>query len=247
MTARDIIKSALRQIGQYAVGETPTDQEAFDGLTCLNDMVDAWNSERLFIFTNNRVSFTLPSGQQTRTLGPSGQWNMARPAKIDEMSVVVNNIEYPVDYFTEEAEWQAIWLKNVTSSWPSKCWDDSGFPLRTLSFWPIPNTGDVTVVFYPWVPLSSFASLNTNNTFPPGYAEAIKYNLALRLAVEFPGQVIPDALPMLAAEAKGRIKSANIPRIDLSCDPAAAGDRSRQGSTGVVSSAGFNSGYYPWW
>ncbi len=41
-TARSVIKSSLRLISAIAVGETPTAEEATDGLETLNDMLHSW-------------------------------------------------------------------------------------------------------------------------------------------------------------------------------------------------------------
>ena len=46
-TAQDMINEALKLIAVYAPGETPTDADIEQGLTCLNDMLDSWSNESL--------------------------------------------------------------------------------------------------------------------------------------------------------------------------------------------------------
>ena len=92
----------------------------------------------------------------------------------------------------------------------------------TLSFWPIPNTG-VGLALYPWVALSQFADLVTDYVFPPGYQEALRYNLAARLLAEYPGnyaQEVMISVPALATSSKAKVKSFNAPIQYLFCDPA---------------------------
>jgi hypothetical protein len=91
---------------------------------------------------------------------------------------------------------------------PTLIYDDDGFPLRTLSFYPVPS-GTPQVALYTWIALTSFAAVTTDNTFPPGYEEALYSNLAIRLSADGFGDVSP-ALAALAAESLGRLKSANI-------------------------------------
>jgi hypothetical protein len=64
-------------------------------------------------------------------------------------------------------------------------------------------------------------------TFPPAYAQAIRYNLAIRLAAEFPGNLSP-IVPMIAAESLAMLKDLNLPAPVLRCDPGLSGTGSSQ-------------------
>lgn len=232
MKALDIISSAMRLIGSLAEGETLPSSSASDGLLVLNGMVDSWQIERLMLFTTqpvakdiNGIPFTL-NGQQSYTLGTGGTLNYPRPPRVDRYSIVVLNnpaqpLELPIDSLTD-AEWQMIPVKNVSSALPTTVYNDLGFPFMTLSFWPIPNTA-VQLILYIWVALSQFADLVTDYTFPPGYNEALRYNLALRLIAEYPGNYpaqVMQTVPALATAAISKIKSFNTPLSYLYCDPA---------------------------
>ena len=86
-----------------------------------------------------------------------------------------------------------------------------------LNYWPVPNV-QVNFVVYNWSPLSTFPDMVTNITFPPGYLEAIRYSLAIRLAPSFAAPVNP-VLIQLATNAVNRIRVMNAQMIDLKCDP----------------------------
>ena len=222
-TGNDIIASSLRLIGVLASGETASAAEAFDGLQVLNDMLDSWSSEHLMIFTTPRLGpFNLISGQQAYTVGTGGDFNIPRPPRIDRMGIInlanpVQPLELPLEYLTKD-QWAAIPVKNIQSSLPLKVWDDQGYPLRTLSFWCIPNTS-VQTVLYAWTALAQFPDLVTDFTFPPGYRRAIRYNLALEMAPEY-GKAIDPAVAAIAVQSKAAIKSQNIQVVDLRVDPA---------------------------
>jgi hypothetical protein len=228
MTGQDLIASSLRLIGALASGETAPAAESGDALAILNQMLDAWSANRLTVFTLSRQVFTLQAGKQTYTMGAGGDFNVARPAKIQYWSIISNQnpaqpLELAANYhFLTDQDWQEIRVKNITSSLPRKLYDDGGFPLRSFSFWPVPDNSSVQTALYTWSALQQFADLVTDYTFPPGYQEAIKYNFAIRLAAEWPGNLSP-ATPVLAAQALANIKSMNAPVVKLGCDEALGG------------------------
>lgn len=223
IAAQDIINSALRLIIALQSGEVPSAAESQDALFILNQMIDAWNAEQLMIFVIQREVFSLVSGQQVYTMGPGGNFNTARPAKIDRISVInfynpPQPLELPLDYITQQ-EWQNVPVKSIQSALPQLVWDDQAFPLRNLSYWPIPNSTPLQTAIYDWVALSYFQNLTNQFIFPPGYVEAIRYNLALRLAPEWGATARPDVVA-LAEQSKSRVESINAPIVDLRCDPA---------------------------
>ena len=225
MQVVDLITSALHLINVLASGETVDAATANDALFVFQGMIDSWNAESLMIFTDTRLVFPLTVGQQAYTYGIGGDFNSPRPAAIDRMSIMwlgnpAQPLELPMAYLTT-AEWQAIPVKNIQSSLAQYCWDDGGFPFRTLSFWPIPNALN-NVVIYPWVALAAPATLQTQLSFPPGYQQALRYNLAALLAAEFPPvpAEIMQMVVAIAMQSKAVIKAMNQPIIDLRCDPA---------------------------
>jgi hypothetical protein len=232
-TVLDVISSALRLIGVLASGETPSAAEQADSLAVFQDMVDSWNAERLMIYTVPRLVFPLVSGQQVYTYGaqtippsfPPPDFNADRAPSIERMGIIflgneAQPLELPLQYLTT-AQWQEIPVKNIQSSLPQYCWDDNAFPWRNLSFWPIPNT-QVDITIYPWAVLTTPANLTTELAFPPGYQKALRYNLAVDLAMEFPGTSLQliQGVAAIAQEAKSIVKTINTPIIDLRCDPA---------------------------
>jgi hypothetical protein len=226
MNALDLISSSMRLIGATASGETCTSAEASDGLFVLDQMLDSWNADRLAIFTITIATFPLVSFQQVYTLGAGGNFNIERPARIDGASIVsLTNpgqpLELPIAMYSD-TDWQAIPVKNITSTLPQGIYDDGGYPFRNLSFCPIP-TAAVNVIIYMWGPLASFPDLVTNINFPPGYAEALRYNLAMRLIAEMPGNYNPLMVQVtgeLAVSSLARIRSMNMPVVESFVDDA---------------------------
>lgn len=228
-TANNIVTSGLRLIGVLAADEQPSFAEASQGLSVFNDMIDAWNADRLAIYTTRSEDFPFVNGQQSYTLGPTGDFNTARPARIDAMSSILlynptNPVEVPITMYSV-SDWQTqVPVKKVSGSFPLICYDDGGFPLRTLNFWPYQITGTINNVrIYSWQALPA-QTLTSQVTFPPGYAEAIRYNLAVRLGPEFAAPASSTVIT-LAIDSLAKIKTMNAPDLTLQSDllPSPAG------------------------
>jgi hypothetical protein len=233
-TGAELIASALRLIGTMASGDTLDGQEANDALAVLNQMIEEWSAQKLLIFTNSPKTFALQAGKQAYTMGQvagatPADFDTPRPPFIERMTIQslqnpASPLDLPLDMLTDE-EWAAIPVKNVASSLARQVWDDGGFPLRTLSFWPIPTLIQ-NVTIYGWTALSSFSDLATPMSFPPGYLKAIRYNLAVDLAAEWPGN--PQSLPIVTAIArtsKAVLKSLNAPIVKQTCETSFSGQQ----------------------
>lgn len=221
-SALDVISFALRVIGVLDATSTPDSDSARDGLIDLNQMMDAWNAESLMIFTRLIQDFNFVPSQQVYTLGSGGNFNVERPAEIERASVVlVNNpqaVEIPIKIYSDQ-EWQQVTLKAVDSTFPLSMYDDGGFPFRSLSFWPIPRDTSSKFRMYSWAQLLRFADLSTSYSFPPAYAKAIKYNLALELAPQYPisGRDMSE-VAFHAQSSIAKIKAANTSDEQMSSD-----------------------------
>jgi len=220
-----VIGGALRLIGVQAAGEPVDIEAANDGLESLQQMTDAWNADGRVIFTTTASDYALIPGQQTYTLGPGGDFDTNRPAAINSMSIILlnnplNPIEVQIGMYSVD-DWQRIPVKNVNGSFPQICYDTGDFPLRELNMWPIPTQAN-RLRIYGWAGLGIPLTLQSGLAFPPAYAEAFRYNLALRLAPEFSAQVAP-IVAAIAVESLARIKVMNAPDLQLTSDLAAGG------------------------
>jgi hypothetical protein len=237
MTGLNLIKSAMRLIGVLSSGENPSDAEANDALAILNQLIDAWQIQRLMIYTVNRVALdtngdplTLEADQQDYTVYSSGDFDIPRPVRIEKASVVLTSGDTPVEIpipILDEQQWRAVSVKNVSGALPTAVYDDGGFPFRTLSYWPIPNVGGLQAVLYCWTQLQQFADLVTEFAFPKGYLKALRYSLAVDLAPEFGVADVPPVVAIQAVRALAAIKSLNVPKMHLRNDAMNIGSSSR--------------------
>jgi len=225
-TVRDLLKGSLRLLGAISTGETPTSEELTDGLSVLNDMLDSWATEKLLVYGRVREEFSLVSGTQSYTIGSAGTFNTSRPQGINEATIEDQSVSPTTEYrlhILNDQEWSEIKIKDLTGNIPTKLYMEEGFPLNTLYFWPKPSSTN-KVVLYSWKPFTAFATLDTTVSMPPGFAKALRYNLALELAPEYGKSASPE-LVSGAMESKENIKRMNIKPQYLSVDAALMGSK----------------------
>lgn len=220
------IKSAMRLVGVLESGQDPTVAEQTDLLTIANDWLDSISTEGLALFTENRNLYSLVANKTSYTYGVGGNFNAARPVQIYRAGIISNNnptlpLELPLRGPLTDDQWADIPVKAITSSLANSFWDDGGFPLRTIYFYPVPNVGGLQVAFYVPLALTQFADWNTTDySFPLGYARFVRYNLAVEIANEWQGGVVSATIMQIAAESKANIKRVNKKVEDLKVDPA---------------------------
>jgi len=211
-TTRDIIEDSLRLIGVLGTGMTSTDAEAQDALRQLNRMLETWNLESMMSFSTDRHNtLALTASTQTYTIGTGGTFNVTRPIEIEGASIRFNpsseDTEIPLGILYEE-QWHSIPDKDTESTVPSSLYYEPEYPLGKVHLWPIPSVNTHQLILYVRNPLGALAALATTVQFPPGYEEAIVYNLAVRLAPGF-GRP-PDVFVIdTARTTKAKIKIAN--------------------------------------
>lgn len=219
-TVRDLLKGSLRLIGAISPGETPSAQEQVDALSALNDMLDSWSIEKLMIYGIVREELSLVAGTQSYTIGAGGTFNTTRPIHIERATIENQSanptVETELDILTTE-EWAAITVKDLTADVPRKLYVEKGASLDTLYFWPKPSAANKFVP-YSKKALTTLAVGDTV-TFPPGYAEAIRYNLAVKLAPEY-GKELSPLILQGAIDGKALIKKMNIRPFYLGTDEA---------------------------
>jgi hypothetical protein len=208
-SAADLINGSLRLIGVLAEGEVPSADASQDTLDAFNAMLDSWNTERLSVYATSEDVYTWPAGQKSRTIGPTGDFVKAvRPIQIDPSTYFIgpSNLSFPVTMVNQD-QYNAIALKNVTSTYPYILWVNNSFPDITLTTYPVPTSATewhiVSVT-----QLSQISSLGDDISLPPGYIRTLRYNLACELAPEW------GVEPSTQVQRIARISKRNIKRIN---------------------------------
>ena len=222
-TVGDLITLALKDCGVIGVGQSPLAEDSNDALSRLNMMLSMWNRRRWLVY--NLVDTYLQStGALSYTVGPGGDFNIARPATVNAAFARLNpgasgqpsasSVDYALESIDAREDWNKIQVKGI-ASFPYYYFYDSGYPTGTIYFWPVAqNTYELHITTID--PIGQFTGLTQVINLPPEYFEALLYNLVQRLRVAYRMQ--PDEeINGLARAALQTIRTANtqVPRLSV--------------------------------
>lgn len=202
-TTLDLITGAGRLLGVVRKGEALDNDEASDGLSALNAMLNAWGSETLIALARVRETFTLTSSA-SYTIGTGKTFNTVNPINISSAFVRVGTIDYDLEIISDE-EYEEIVQKTVTSIPQYLCYTNSpDEEAGTIRLFPVPIAG-YELHLLSEKPFSTL-TLSTDIFFPQRAGErAARYNLAVEMAPEF-GVEPSGAVVAIARQALGQMK-----------------------------------------
>ena len=213
-TALDIIRRAMRLAGVYSIGEEPSADETAAGLMALNGMIGTWANETLMIYAHTIDTVPLVAGTALYTLGETGTVVTTRPIQALDMSYVVyQNISYTVPLMTIE-QYNSIPFKAQTAQFPWCLWYEDTYPNGSLTVYPTPLESS-TLNFTSKKQLAGFTSLTDAVSLPPGYFDALCFNMAVYWGPEFDGVSIPPQLLQQAINTKRPIKRTTTDRLPM--------------------------------
>lgn len=201
-TATQIIDRAYSIIGYKDPGEALSGSDADYALDVLNDMIDGWTTQRLFIVSVEEV-VTSVSGQ-TVTIGPGLTIDVDRPVKMENGAFHrISGTDYPLIWI-DRTQYNDIQLKAVSSTIPEYGYYDAA---GKIYLWPY-STSALALHLQLQVQLSEFADLVTEYTLAPGYRKALSFSLAEELA---PGlKELPQSVIRAGVLARQAIKRTNV-------------------------------------
>ncbi len=199
-TAKDLIKGALRSLGRLDPGADPSPEDQADAFEALKMMFRSWSADNIALFYS--VTDTLAAGGgESYTIGDGGDVDTVRPAAIRHAWTSSN----PDVRIIDEAHYRRLAVGG--SGGPvAYIWYNPDYPLGLLYPWP--RTSD-TVYLSSLRELLDPDAVTDEVEFPPEYDEAIKFNLALRMGIEY-GRRLDPMIPVLAHEALDRIQTRNF-------------------------------------
>lgn len=229
-TSLQLITRSMRIGRVIGKGESLDDDEAADGLTAVNAMLDIWKIERLNVYQIVQGSYTWPATTTSRTIGSGGNFAATRPDRIESAFVVDSHSQwYPLEVLRDRSQYDSIPIKTTQSTLPQYLFMDPAFPLGVVYLFPVPSA-QLTLKLNTWQALQAFAALTTDLSLPPGYEDAIVFNLTVRFGLEF-GKKIDDDVKALAVSTKAAIKNLNLPSMVARLD-SGVGNLGRSGGAG---------------
>lgn len=223
-TCQQYIQDACEEIGVGNPGDVLSANDVQMGLRVLSRMLNAWAADELTIAVTDSVSYTVTAGTATVTIGPTGNIARQRPIVIDQINYVIPGTNPAVEVVMGQMsnqQFENLTIKGLRSSYATEWYYQTSLTSAngTLTLWPVPSQNlQLNLYIDSAVPYDSLA-LTTTLTLPPGYQDAIHYDLAYRLCGPF-GRPIPDGLPQLRQNALLVMKRVNIEPALLNVDSA---------------------------
>jgi len=204
-TGLTILTDALLELGVLATGETPSTEQQADGLRSLNRLMEKLSNAKTFAYYSDETSLAL-TGQASFTIGPTGDVVDLRPIGIESATAILNDVTFPVAVYTAQ-QWDAIANKTNTGTIPEAIYYEGVMPDGIVKVYPLCTGSTIYIRFLSLV--TSFATINTALSMPPGYEEAIIKNLAINIAPQYE---IGNINPITVKEAKSAL--AYITRVN---------------------------------
>lgn len=219
-TWADVISLALRNAGVIGQGQTAGAQDLNDACAMMNDMIAQWQQRRYLVY--HLVEYTVPAnGSQSYSVGPGGDISVPqRPAAINAAFArqTINNnpnqIDYPLAILSSREDYSRIAMKSL-QSFPQWCWYDAATPLGYLFVYPV-VTNQFTLHLVFREQLQTAVALTDTITLPAEYKEALLYNLAIRLSINY-GTPLDPRVAALAKAALETMRTVNaqVPTMQM--------------------------------
>jgi hypothetical protein len=209
----DAVAYALRVAGVLGVGQVPLAQDLADATTALGMMLAQWQRKRWLVYRLAEVSTPAVPGQGIYGIGPTGDiMYPSRPGSIEAAYLRQHTgpapnsfpVDYPLARIGSREEWSQISLKSL-QSWPSAFFYDPWLDDGQIHIWPIPiqDFFELYFVIPSDIQLSLAPDTELDDYLPQETAEALIYNLSMRLRLNY--QLPPD--PGLAAAARASLNT----------------------------------------
>lgn len=154
-------------------------------------------SPYIFTYTVANSPVTPATGTLTFT---NANFNTARPVDLLGAFFRASNADTPLGIVTERY-WDAIPAKATTAATPTKILYRPGIPFGQVLMYPVPSSAGVLHIKTRNV-LGSFATINTEQSMPPGYKRGLALATAIDVAPQYGAKVSQETILSLTATLK---------------------------------------------
>ena len=175
------------------------------GLISSNTTVLAFNSSAQTV-TMSANAIGNSNGLDTITYTVPGDFPIPRPLRITGGYTRFNNLDFTLDVYATQDQYNSILYKAQPGPWPTIAWFNNQFPYGILHAYMTPGNGAALHLFTDTI--LADISLTTVIVMPQGYARMLKWLLAKELCAEY-GFPLSEAIKTNAQEARDFVKALN--------------------------------------
>lgn len=146
------------------------------------------------------------NGADTFTYTVPGDFPIPRPLRITSGYTRFNALDFTLDVYETERQYNEILYKAQPGPWPTVAWYNNQFPYGLLRVYQTPGNGAALHLYTDTI-LENL-TLTSVLVMPQGYSRALKWLLAKELCAEY-GYPMTDSIKLNAQEATDFIKALN--------------------------------------
>lgn len=179
-----------------------------DSASCIpaNTLATAIGTNTVTMSAN--ASSTPASGTDSVTYTIPGDFAIPRPLRITGGYTRLNQLDFTLDVYATQSEYNAVLFKQQPGPWPVIGWYNNLMPYGVLNVYQTPANSGQLHLFVDTILANLSAS--TPIIMPQGYARAFKWCLAKELWPEYWGQApLPGSIAKQADEALKMILALN--------------------------------------
>lgn len=217
-----LLRSSLKALGVVDSFSEPEAVQYEDALEALNSMLKSWASRGLVTYHVVTEQLSLVAGTSSYTIGTPGAFNTVRPNKVVGGYLRdSSNADSTLEIIARD-DYNGIIVKNVSGR-PCELYYRPSYPLGIIYFDAEPDQA-YTLFLDSLKPLTALSVLDEDINLPTEYEEAIKWNLAVRLAPDYGVPPRADVVA-LAKSTYDDLSIQPVPQADFEGVPGNKGSR----------------------
>lgn len=191
-STNDVITNSLFLLGELGVGEVPDGFMLSTGLELLNELLDKFSSDSIYIPFLTAVSFTLVPGQATYSFSDLGSVTDIVSDRIVDLSMgtyevpttAPTTLTYPLRIINK-ATYYGVVRQNTLVARPGFCFLDKQALESFVTFYPAPDQ-PYPCTLQVKVMINSLEAQESLFSLPPYYYGFLKYALARKFLAYYP-------------------------------------------------------------
>jgi hypothetical protein len=221
MTGNDVMQEAMLLVQRIRnFNQTASVDDIATCQIALNNLLDEMNSAGISVYSTAPVLFVLSTGQASYSVGPGGNINIPRPVKVESWNIRTSSGQAIGGKPVDALEFAMLAADRSAQGARVKALNyDAAFPLASVHLYPIPNGG--TLELWVWSQLAPITNFASALNYPPGYLQAIVYNLAMAIGPKFERPVDPG-IKIIADGALAALGATNASQHPTPAAPPAA-------------------------
>lgn len=217
-TTNELIINSLYLLGELGVGETPDAFMLSTGLELINELLDKFAADSIYIPFLTTLSFTMVVGQATYSVGGTGSDIVAdRIVDLSFANYLVQTIEYPIRIINKATYYGIVRLTPPQlMARPGFCFLDKQDTQSFVTFYPSPDQ-PYPCTLRAKVMIDKLDEHEDLTELPPFYYGFLKYALARKFLSYYPSGNWPQTAEDEYQDYFNTLKNAN--ETDLTIRP----------------------------